>query len=79
MNNKEERILKIFWDLIRGQDVRLIELAKRFDVSTRTIARDIELLKCMLADDRDLFGNSEIEYDNQKRAYVMTKIENDIV
>ena len=72
MNNKEERILKIFWDFLRGQDVRLVNLSKRFNVSTRTIARDIESLKCMLADDRELFRNAEITYDCQKRAYEMT-------
>lgn len=71
MYQKEERLLKIFYVLLRGEEVRISDLANQYDVSTRTISRDLGLIKCILADNRELFGNAEIIYDKAKRAYCL--------
>ena len=71
MYQKEERLLKIFYVLLRGEEVRISDLANQYNVSTRTISRDLELIKCILADNRELFGNAEIIYDKSKRAYCL--------
>ena len=69
MYQKEERLLKIFYGLLRGEEVRTNDLSNQYNVSTRTISRDLELIKCILADNREVFGNAEIIYDKSKRAY----------
>lgn len=69
---KEERLLKIFYRLLRGEEIKVSELSKEYNVTVRTIARDLELIKCMLADDRELFGNAELIYSRQNRAHYLT-------
>ena len=44
-------------------------MANEYDVSTKTISRDINDLKAFLADHRDLGGNTELKYSNQEKNY----------
>ena len=44
-------------------------MANEYDVSTKTISRDINDLKAFLADHRDLVGNTELKYSNQEKNY----------
>lgn len=69
MYQKEERLVKIFYSLFRGEEVKSSELANQYNVSIRTIARDLEVIKCILADNRELFSNSELIYDKSKRSF----------
>ncbi|MEL3900875.1 MAG: HTH domain-containing protein [Treponema phagedenis] len=69
MNKKEGKVQ--FWrllkidELIRGKKYPTAKsLAKEFEVSTRTIERDIEFL-------RDMY-NAPISYDYSKRGYKYT-------
>lgn len=44
-------------------------MENEYDVSTKTISRDINDLKAFLADHRDLVGNTELKYSNQEKSY----------
>ena len=44
-------------------------MANEYDVSTKTISRDINDLKAFLSDHRDLVGNTELKYSNQEKNY----------
>ena len=70
-SNKESRLLKIFFDLIRGEGVNTRKLADYFQVSVRTIARDLSEIKCILADDRATFEYAELMFDKQSQTYYL--------
>lgn len=66
---KQERVLEIFFRGLRGEDISAKALASEYDVSTKSISRDINDLKNFLAEHRDLVGNTELEYYHQDKCY----------
>lgn len=66
---KQERVLELFFRGLRGEDLSIRNLANEYDVSTKSISRDIADLKAFLADHRDLVGNTELEYSHQDKCY----------
>lgn len=68
-NSKYERLLEIFFRGIRGEDLRVNELAHDFGVSSKSITRSINDLRAFLADRRELVGNSQIIYNRQRKCY----------
>ena len=67
--NAKERLLGIFFRAINGQDLSVKELALYYDVSPKTISRDISSLKNFLSENRNLVGNSELEYSYTEKSY----------
>lgn len=67
--DKLYRILSIFFRGIKGEDLSVMELANEFDVSKKTITRDINDLKSFFAEHRDTLGYTEIKYSYQQRTY----------
>lgn len=66
---KKDRVLEIFFRALRGEEISVQKLANEYDVSTKSISRDINDLKAFLADHRDLVGNTELKYSNQEKSY----------
>ena len=67
--NAKEKLLGIFFRAINGQDLSVKELALYYDVSPKTISRDISSLKNFLSENRNLVGNSELEYSYTEKSY----------
>lgn len=68
-SSKQYRGLEIFFRGIRGEDLRIQELADQYEVSTKSITRSINDLKAFLADHRDLVGNTELQYSYRDKCY----------
>ena len=68
-NMKQYRILEIFFRGLRGEDISVQKLADEYSVSTKSISRNINELKNFLADNRELVGNTELQYSYQDKCY----------
>lgn len=68
-STKHDRLLEIFFRSLRGEDLSVQKLAEEYQVSTKSITRDINDLKAFLADHRQLVGNTELEYSSQGKCY----------
>lgn len=66
---KQERVLEIFFRCLRGENISVKELAEEYNISTKSISRDINDLKVFFADHRELVGNSELQYSYQDKSY----------
>lgn len=68
-NTKQYRILEIFFRALRGEDISVQKLSDEYQVSTKSISRNIADLKAFLADHRQLVGNTELEYSHKDKCY----------
>lgn len=68
---KNERCLAIFFRGIRGEKITVSELANEFGVSTKSISRDISEIRCFLAENRELTGHAELNYDRSAKCYTI--------
>ena len=66
---KQERTLEIFFRGLRGEDLSVQALASEYEVSTKSITRNINDLKAFLTDRRELVGNTELQYSHQDKCY----------
>lgn len=68
-NTKQYRVLEIFFRALRGEDISVQKLADEYRVSTKSVSRSISDLKAFLADNRELVGNTELEYSHKDKCY----------
>ncbi len=68
-NTKQYRILEIFFRALRGEDISVSKLADEYGVSTKSVSRNIADLKAFLSDNRELVGNTELEYSHKNKCY----------
>lgn len=68
-NQKKNRVLDIFDKAFKGEELSVSNLASEYEVSTKSITRDINEIKNFLADNRDVVGNSELLYSYQSKTY----------
>ena len=68
-STKHDRLMEIFFRSLRGEDISVQRLAEEYNVSTKSISRDINDLKAFLADHRQLVGNTELTYSSQAKCY----------
>lgn len=68
-NNSKERLLQIFFKAIKGDNLYIKDLALAYDVSEKTISRDLNCIKAFLAENRDLVGFSELKYNSKEKAH----------
>ena len=68
-STKQERLLEIFFRALRGEGLSVQKLADEYEVSTKSIGRDLSDLKAFLAEHRELVGNTELKYSNQEKLY----------
>lgn len=66
---KQDRILELFFRGLRGEGISVKNLSVEYNVSTKSISRDINDLKVFLADHRELVGNTEFHYSHQDKCY----------
>ena len=66
---KQSRMLELFFRGLRGEDLSVRRLSEEYQVSAKSISRDISDLKAFFANHRDLVGNSELEYSYHERVY----------
>jgi len=61
--------LELFFRGLRGEDISVKNLAAEYDVSTKSISRDINGLKKFLVKHRKLVGNAELRYSYREKCY----------
>ena len=68
--DRPTRVLTINEYLIKGEDINLDTLAERFNVSKRTIQRDLDELKLYYADSLAISGKYRyVYYNHTDRTY----------
>lgn len=66
---KTDRILELFFRAMKGENLSVQSLADEYNVSTRSITRDINSLKSFLSEHIDKIGNAELVYSNKTKTY----------
>ena len=74
-NNREKRILGIFFRALHGESLSVKELAMEFGLSTKSISRDMNVIHEFLSENRELVQNMELMYSHSEKAYVMNSNE----
>lgn len=72
---KSNRMLEIFFRALRGEKIFLKKLAEEYNVSTKSISRDINSIQNFLAEHRELMQNAELTYSHKERAYILNSDE----
>lgn len=70
---KADRILAILYMALLGERIIISELAAKYQLSPKSIMRDIGVIRSFLAENRDLTGNAEFKYDRKDHCYKMTR------
>lgn len=68
---KNERCLAIFLRGMRGEKITVSELANEYGVSAKSICRDINEIRCFLAENRELTGHAELVYNRSTKCYTL--------
>lgn len=68
---KIDRVMELFFRAMKGESLSVQQLSYEYNVSTRSITRDINSLKDFLAEHRDLFDNAELEYSSSDHCYTL--------
>ena len=66
---KKNRILDIFYRAMRGEKIKVSALAGEYEVSEKSISRDISEIKNFLADSPEQFAGVELVYDYAEKSY----------
>ncbi len=66
---KIDRMLELFFRAMKGENLCVQNLAYEYEVSSRSISRDINSLKNFLAEHRDKLGHAELIYSNKTKTY----------
>ena len=74
-NNKNDRMLEIFMRSLRGEAISLKKLSDEYDVSTKSISRNISDIQNFLAEHRELMQNAELTYSHKDKAYRLSNDE----
>lgn len=73
--NKGFRLLNIYESLNKGELIKKSELAERYNVTEKTIQRDIDDLRAYLADTHFAEGEISIQYDRIRLGYYLVRME----
>ena len=71
MGQKKERVLDVFYMLLMGQGVSVSGLADEYEVSTKSISRDINEIKNYIAEHREQLGGTELKYNASEGKYYL--------
>ena len=66
---KKNRVLDIFYRAMKGENLSVAKIANEYEVSTKSISRDINDIKNFLSDNRELVGNTELQYSSSTKSY----------
>lgn len=73
--NKGFRLLSMYETLNRGEDIYKLDLANRYNVSEKTIGRDIDELRSYLAETHQYEGEVTIKYDKTRNVYTLVRFQ----
>jgi len=73
--NKDNRMLEIFFRALRGESISVKKLAEEYKVSTKSISRDISEIQDFLSEHRELMQNAELTYSYKEKAYILNSDE----
>lgn len=73
--NKNDRILEIFYRLIRGEKVSIKKISTYYNVSTKTISRDINEIRAFLSNHGELLNYAQLSYSHSDKSYYLDKKE----
>lgn len=62
MGQNKERILEIFFRLMMGEGISISEVANEYNVSTKSISRDLSEIKSFTFEHRQMLSNAEVKY-----------------
>lgn len=68
---KKNRVLDIFYRAMKGESLSVAQIANEYDVSTKSVSRDINEIKNFLSDNRDIVGNTELKYSSSSKSYYL--------
>ena len=68
-NTRQQRLMEVFYRVLRGEAISPKKLADHYNVSTKSISRTIGDLKIFLAESRNLIGEFELVYNNADKCY----------
>lgn len=74
-NEKNERMLEIFFRALRGESISVKKFSEEYKVSTKSISRDINRIQEFLSEHRELMQNAELTYSYKNRAYLLNSDE----
>ena len=74
-NEKNERMLEIFFRALRGESISVKKIAEEYKVSTKSISRDINRIQEFLSEHREMMQNAELTYSYKNRAYLLNSDE----
>ncbi len=72
-NGKKDRILAILYIVLTGGYISVPELVAEYQVSSKSIFRDISTVRQFLSDSRELVGNVELEYNSREKCYRLNR------
>lgn len=69
VGTKKNRILEIFFRMMKGENISIKGLADEYSVSNKSISRDVGDIKNFLSENRDVVGNVELKYSTSTKGY----------
>ncbi len=72
---KNERMLEIFFRALKGEYISLKKTAEEYEVSTKSISRDIAEIQKFLSEHRELMQNAEFNYSYKEKTYILNSDE----
>ncbi|MGN1411159.1 MAG: helix-turn-helix transcriptional regulator [Oscillospiraceae bacterium] len=73
--DKNDRILETFYRIIRGEKISIRKTASYYNVSTKTINRDINQIKAFLSNHGELMDYAQLKYSRSDKSYYLDKNE----
>ncbi|MBR4319832.1 MAG: WYL domain-containing protein, partial [Oscillospiraceae bacterium] len=74
-HQKNQRMLEIFFRTLKGEEISLKKLAEEYQISTKSISRDITEIQEFLTEHRERMQNAERSYSHRNKAYILTSDE----
>lgn len=74
-HQKYERMLEIFFRALKGEHISPKRLAAEYQISVKSISRNIAEIQAFLAEHRELLQNAELRYSHRDKAYLLTSDE----
>lgn len=68
---KTDRVMELFIRALKGESLSAQKLADEYNVSSRSITRDINSLKVFLAEHTDIIGYAELIYSSSNHCYTL--------
>lgn len=70
-----DRVLEIFYRLLRGEALNSKSIAEHYGVSSKTIKRDLGRIRNFLEEHQDLVNYTQLEYSHKQKCYILEQKE----